>query len=168
MSTPFLATIKPFPFNYAPKGWAMCNGQLLAINTNQALFSLLGTTYGGNGQNTFALPNLQGRFALCTDFNTYPLGQVSGENTHTLLNNEMPAHNHTPVASTATADQGSPIGNYPAVTTNSAYFSSAPSTPVALLGGSGNTGSSQGHENRPPFLVLNFCISLTGIFPTRN
>ncbi len=167
MSTPYLGAIKIFSFNYPPKGWAFCNGQLLAINQNQALFSLLGTLYGGNGIQTFALPNLQGNFAMSFSSN-YVQGQVSGESAHTLNVNEMAAHNHTPLGSTATADQGSPIGNYPATSANSAYFSSTPDTPVALLGGSTTAGSGLGHENRPPFLVLNFCIALSGIFPSRN
>jgi microcystin-dependent protein len=172
MSTPFLGTVKSFPFNYAPKGWAMCNGQLMSIQTNAALFSLLGITYGGNGQTTFALPNLQGRFALSTDFNSYQMGQVSGENTHTLTVSEMPSHVHVPVGSTDPASTGNPTGAYPAVQPSASgvtpYIGSA-STPVALANGSSNsTGGGQGHENRPPFLTLNFCIALTGIFPSRN
>jgi microcystin-dependent protein len=171
MSTPFLGTVKPFSFNYAPKGWAMCNGQLLAINQNQALFSLLGTTYGGNGQTTFALPNLQGRFALSTDFSSYQMGQVSGENTHTLLTNEMPSHAHVPLGSTDQASTGNPTGAYPAVqpsATGVTPYNSSASTPVALANGSSNSSGGQAHENRPPFLTLNFCIALTGIFPSRN
>jgi microcystin-dependent protein len=170
MSTPFLGTVKPFSFNYAPKGWALCNGQLLPINQNQALFSLLGTQYGGNGTTTFALPNLQGNFALSFSSN-YGQGSTGGENTHTLLTTEMPGHAHQPVGSTDAASTGNPAGAYPAAQPSSAgitpYATSA-STPVALATGSSNTGSGQGHENRPPFLALNFCIALTGIFPSRN
>ena len=170
MSTPYLATIKPFSFNFAPKGWALCNGQLLAIDQNQALFSLLGTTYGGNGTTTFARPNLQGNFLLCMG-NGYTIGQTGGEALHTLLTSEMPSHAHVPVGSSDAASTGSPTGAYPAAQTAatgiSPYAGSA-STPVALATGSSNTGSSQGHENRPPYLVLNFCIALSGIFPSRN
>lgn len=166
MSTPYLGTIKPFSFNFAPKGWALCNGQLLAINQNQALFSLLGTTYGGNGINTFALPNLQGCFPLSFSSN-YPMGATGGESTHTLITNEMPSHAHTPAGSTNAADQSSPVNNYPAAATG-AYFSSTPDTPVSLLNGSSTTGSGQGHENRPPYLAMTYCIALSGIFPSRN
>jgi microcystin-dependent protein len=170
MSTPYLAQIKQFSFNYPPKGWAFCNGQLMAINQNQALFSLLGTTYGGNGQTTFALPNLQGSFPLSFSSN-YPIGQVSGESAHTLLTSEMPSHAHVSVGSTDQASTGNPTGAYPAVqptSTGITPYAASASTPVALATGSSTTGSSQGHENRPPFLVLNYCIALSGIFPSRN
>jgi microcystin-dependent protein len=170
MSTPYIGTIKPFSFNFAPKGWARCNGQLLAINSNQALFSLLGTTYGGNGTQNFALPNLQGSFPLCMG-SGYTIGQVGGEALHTLSTTEMASHAHVPVGSSDPASTGTPTGAYPAAQTASAgvtpYASSA-STPVALATGSSNNGSGQGHENRPPFLVMNYCIALTGIFPSRN
>src|SRR6267378_8358557 len=106
MSTPFMGEIKFVSFNFAPKGWAMCNGQLLPINQNQALFSILGTTYGGNGQTTFALPNLQGRSPVHVG-NGIILGELAGEATHTLNISEIPAHNHTPVGSSAQANLGS-------------------------------------------------------------
>ena len=170
MNTPYLGTVKPFSFNYAPKGWAACNGQLLAINSNQALFSLLGTTYGGDGQTTFALPNLQGRWPLSMG-NGYVEGETGGESAHTLLSTEMPSHAHVPIGSSDLASTGNPASAYPAAQPVSAgitpYAGSA-SAPVALAGGSSTSGSSQGHENRPPFLVLNYCIALTGIFPTRS
>jgi microcystin-dependent protein len=170
MSTPFLGTIKPFSFNYPPKGWALCNGQLMSIQQNAALFSLLGTTYGGNGTQNFALPNLQGNFALCLG-NGYTQGQVGGEASHTLIINELASHAHVPVGSTDQASVGSPVGAYPAVqpaSTGIQPYATSASTPVALAGGSNTAGGGQAHENRPPFLVLNFCIALTGIFPTRS
>jgi microcystin-dependent protein len=165
MSTPFLGEIKIFSFNFPPKNWALCNGQLMPINQNQALFSILGTTYGGNGQTNFALPNLQGRVPLHVGSNV--LGQAGGEAAHTLIVSEMPAHNHIPMASGATADKSTPNGNLWAVNgTYTAYSSQAnevmsPDT-VTQIGGN------QPHQNMSPYLVLNFCISLTGIFPSRN
>jgi microcystin-dependent protein len=170
MGTPYLGEIRTFSFNYPPKGWAFCNGQLLAITQNQALFSLLGITYGGNGVQTFALPNLQGNFAL--GFNgTYGLGQVGGENTHTLITTEMPSHAHVPLGSTDAASTGNPTGAYPAAqpaSTGATPYAASASPAVALAGGSSNTGAGQAHENRPPFLAVSFCIALSGIFPSRN
>jgi microcystin-dependent protein len=166
MSEPFLSQINVFPYNFAPIGWALCNGQLLAINQNTALFSLLGTTYGGDGVQTFALPNLQGRFAVSFD-NNYVMGQLGGEYAHTLVASELPRHAHTLAASSAAATSPSPIGDYPASLTG-AYTASAPNPSVNLSGGSSSTGGGQAHENRPPFAVFNFCISLVGIYPSRN
>jgi microcystin-dependent protein len=170
MSTPYLGTIKPFAFNFPPKGWALCNGQLLSINQNQALFSLLGTTYGGDGQNTFALPNLQGRFLVCMG-NGYTIGQSSGENSHTLLTTELPSHVHVPIGSSDVASTGNPTGAYPAAQPTSngiTPYAGSVTSPVALAGGSSSIGSGEPHENRPPFLVLNFCIALSGIFPSSS
>jgi microcystin-dependent protein len=164
MGTPYLAEIRIFSFNYPPKGWAFCNGQLLAINQNQALFALLGTTYGGNGVQTFALPNLQGNFPVHVG-NGFVLGQVGGEFSHTLNLNEMPAHTHVPAGSSTPANLGVPTGNVWA-TGNAAYNPTANTTmnPAGIL----SLGGSQAHENRPPFLVVNFCIALQGIFPSQN
>lgn len=152
-------------FNFAPKNWAMCNGQLLTVSQNQALFSLLGTVYGGNGTTTFGLPDLQGRVPFHVA-GSMPLGQVGGEETHTLASSEMPIHTHTVTAVAGPANASSPVGNYWAESQTAAYDPSFSSTmapgSVALNGGSG------AHENRPPFLVLNFCIALTGLFPTRS
>src|ERR1700722_3805464 len=114
MSTPYLGEIKIFSFSFPPKGWSLCNGQLLPINQNQALFSLLGTTYGGDGRTTFALPNLQGRVPLHFGAG-FTQGQSAGETAHTLITSELPAHTHTVVASSNVADQGSPQNNYWAV-----------------------------------------------------
>ena len=165
MSDPFLGEIRIMSFSFPPKGWALCNGQLLAINQNQALFSLLGTMYGGNGQTNFALPNLQGNVPIHFG-NGFTQGQVGGETAHTLSIPEMPAHTHAVVASSNVADQGSPEGNYLAVESSNAYSTSADSSMAgqALAG----SGSSQPHTNMPPYLVLSFCIALVGIFPSRN
>ena len=166
MSTPFLSEIKIVSFNFAPKGWALCNGQLLPINQNQALFSLLGTVYGGNGQTTFALPNLQGRVAMHVG-NGHVLGESAGEASHTLIQSEMPTHVHTVAASsTATGGTASPNGNFLGGG-NNVY--SAPQSPTLLNPATVATvGNSQPHENMSPYLVLNFCIALQGIYPSRN
>jgi microcystin-dependent protein len=164
MATPYLAEIRIFSFNFPPKGWAFCNGQLLPINQNQALFALLGTTYGGDGRTTFALPNMQGNFPLHVG-NNFLLGQTGGEFTHTLTTSEMPVHTHAPMGSSTPANLGVPTGNLWA-TGNAAYNPTANTTmnPAGIL----SVGGGQGHENRPPFLVLNFCIALSGIFPSHN
>ena len=164
MSTPYLAEIRVFSFNYAPRGWAMCNGQLLPINQNQALFSLLGTTYGGNGQTTFALPNLQGRSAI--HFNaSLPLGSKAGEETHALAVNEMPGHTHTVSGTSATADAATPVGNFWAAG-NEIYSSTANASMSASA--LANAGSGQAHSNMQPYLVVNFSIALVGIYPSRS
>jgi microcystin-dependent protein len=179
MSTPFLSEIRIMSFNFPPKGWALCNGQLLPINENQALFSLLGTTYGGNGQTTFALPNLQGRVPLSTDFNNFDLGQRAGEEAHTLIASEMPAHIHLMQVSNTTALENAtgktPASHSPA----QAVAATNPASSVNIYGTGGvtetfastaisNVGGSQPHENRQPYLVLNCCIALQGIFPSQN
>ena len=179
MSSPYLAEIKLFSFNFAPKGWAMCNGQLLPINQNQALFSLLGTTYGGDGRVTFALPDLQGRVPFHAA-GTISLGERGGEINHTLNVGELPQHTHTLNADAATAATnnvplagnvlGRSSGNLSAPpTTFSEFFygtgaAAAAWAPQCI----GNTGGSQPHNNMSPFLVLNLCIALQGIFPSRN
>jgi microcystin-dependent protein len=165
MSTPFLGEIKIVSFNFPPKGWAFCNGQLLAINQNQALFALLGTYYGGNGTTNFALPDLRGRVPLHFG-NYFPLSSRGGEEAHTVNISELPAHSHPVVASSNPADQGSPTGNYWAVESSNAYAASSDSSmpPQAMT----SVGGSQPHENRSPLLVLSFCIALQGIFPSQN
>jgi microcystin-dependent protein len=164
MSTPYLAEIRLFSFNFAPRGWAMCNGQLLPINQNQALFSLLGTTYGGNGQTTFALPDLRSRTAM--HFNgTYPLGARAGEENHTLTTNEMPSHGHAASAASASPDAASPVGNFWAAG-NPVYASTSNATMAGAA--LGNGGQNQPHSNMAPYLVLNFSIALVGLFPSRS
>jgi microcystin-dependent protein len=165
MTEPFIGEIQVFAFQYAPKGWALCNGQLLPINQNQALFSLLGTTYGGDGRTTFALPDLRGRVPLGVGAG-YTQGERAGEESHTLIAPEMPAHTHTPLASLAAASSPSPAD---ATWTNmgTAGYAGNPNTQMA-----GNAivaaGGSQPHENRSPYLTVNFCIALQGIFPSRS
>src|SRR5512135_10920 len=168
MATPFLGQIKIVAFNFAPKGWALANGQLLPINQNQALFSLLGTTYGGNGTTTFALPNLQGRMPVHFNGAT-PLGTMAGEETHALITTEMPGHTHPLPAQTGAASPGlGPVtGNSFATSATQPYRGGG--IPVPLASGSVvPTGASQPHESRQPFLVLNYIIALQGIFPSRN
>jgi microcystin-dependent protein len=171
MSTPFLGEIRIFACNFAPRGWAMCNGQLLPINQNQALFSLLGTNYGGNGQTTFALPNLQGRVAIHegqgSGLSAYTLGETGGAESVTLLTTQMPQHTHSVAASSAAATGTRPGGSVPARASTAAYATTPDGT---LMNATMLTtaGGGQPHENRQPYLVLNFCIALQGIFPARN
>lgn len=166
MSTPFLGEIKIISWNYAPKGWALCNGQFLPINQNQALFSILGTTYGGNGQTTFALPDFRGRIPIHVGEGNL-LGQAAGQEFHTVTMSEMPAHNHVVQANSAAGNVGAPNNNFLASISTKAYgglsnlTTLSPSTVT-------NVGGSQPHEDRQPFLVLNFIVALQGIFPSRN
>jgi microcystin-dependent protein len=152
-------------FNFPPKGWAFCNGQFLPINQNQALFSLLGTTYGGNGQTTFALPDLRGRAPMHLG-SGFTQGQAGGEVAHTLTIAELPTHTHT--AQAATADGDTPIATANMLGAfNNGYGSAGNLTPL-LSSSIGNVGGSQAHDNMSPFLVLNYIIALQGIFPSRN
>jgi microcystin-dependent protein len=172
MSTPFLGEIKIISWAYAPKGWAFCNGQLLPINQNQALFSILGTMYGGNGQTNFALPDFRGRAPL-HEGQGFIVGQAGGQEFHTVTMSEMPAHPHQVNASSQQANQATlltPPGNTPnllAAVTGAQYGGLASLTTLTPDSIS-NVGGSQPHENRQPFLVLNFVIALQGIFPSRN
>jgi microcystin-dependent protein len=165
MSDPFLSEVKIVSFNFAPRGWAFCNGQLLPINQNQALFSLLGTTYGGNGQTNFALPNLQGRIPIHFG-NGHTLGESSGEENHTLNINELASHVHPVGASNVDPNQGLPTGNMWA--NGAGAYSSSPADSSMNPASISNAGGSQPHTNLQPFLVLNFIIALQGIFPSRN
>lgn len=174
---PFVAEICIFPFNFAPNGWAFCDGQLLSISQNTALFSLLGTFYGGDGRTTFALPNLQGSVAIHTDqysgSGQYVMGQVGGEDYVTLLTSEMPAHTHTMQADgnhlhdTLTSPSGALLVN---AAPNLTYSNAQASPSIASMNPSmvGVTGSSQPHNNLMPYLMLNFCIALQGVFPPRS
>jgi microcystin-dependent protein len=167
MAEPFLGQISIMSFAFAPRGWAQCNGQLLSIAQNTALFSILGTTYGGNGISTFALPDLRGRTPLFSG-SGYVLGEVTGEETHILTQAEMPAHTHQVVASSAAAaDQPSPAGALWAGSSHAAYSSSA-SDSIMHAAALGTTGNSFPHENRSPYLVVSFCIAMSGVFPSRN
>lgn len=165
MSEPFLAEMRLISFNFPPKGWALCNGQLLPINQNQALFSLLGTTYGGNGQTTFALPDMRGRAPIHVGAG-FTQGERGGESAHTLTISEMPAHTHAAQGSTATGTQKSPANNVWATNSVNPYNSAANTTMAA--GAITSVGGSQAHENRQPYTVLNLIIALQGIFPSQN
>jgi microcystin-dependent protein len=169
MSEPFLAEIRIVSFQFAPKGWAFCNGQLLPINQNQALFALLGTTYGGDGRVTFALPNLQGRTPIHVG-NGHVLGERAGEQAHTLTVTEVPAHTHSAglAGTTADADSRSPVGTRPAVASIEMYAQTTPQAPMHPLAATAVAGGSQAHTNMQPFLALNFVIALVGIFPSQN
>jgi microcystin-dependent protein len=165
MSDPFLGEIKLAAFGFAPRGFALCNGQLLPINQNQALFALLGTTYGGNGQTTFALPNLQGRVPLHRGSGLLP-GQTIGSNTHTLTASEIPLHTHALNASTANAD--SPVGaTFVLAASNNGY---GPASNVTSLhpNSVSTAGGSQPHLNAQPYLAVTYIIALQGIFPSQS
>lgn len=170
MSEPFLAEIKIVSFSFAPKGWAHCNGQALPINQNQALFALLGTTFGGDGRVNFALPDFGGRTPIHTG-NGHTLGERSGAASHTLLATEMPAHAHgiAPKATTADADLKTPGGNVkPAYSAIETYSAADAPVPLHASAVTTNTGGNQAHLNMQPFLTLNFVIALQGIFPSPN
>jgi microcystin-dependent protein len=171
MAEQFLAEIRIMSFNFPPKGWASCNGQLLPISQNQALFALLGTMFGGNGQTNFALPNLRGRTPVHRDGSSYTVGQSGGTTSHTVSVSEMPQHIHTVVASADLATSPTPGGALPAAVDVSTFqpVYADPASLVAMAPQSvGNTGGSQPHENMQPYLTLNFCIALQGIFPSQN
>jgi microcystin-dependent protein len=166
MSTPFIAEIKIVSFNFAPKGWALCNGQLLPINQNQALFSLLGTTYGGDGRTTFALPDLRGRTPIHMG-NGSILGENGGEESHTMSITEMPTHIHLAQGATVDGDTPVPTANILAAPTGQVYAPANNLTPLDP-GSVSPVGGNQAHENMQPYLTLNFVIALQGIFPSRN
>jgi microcystin-dependent protein len=176
MSDPFIAEIKMFAGTFAPRGWAYCQGQLLSIAQNTALFSLLGTTYGGNGQTTFALPDLRGRVPVGTGqgpgLPNVTLGEMSGQPTHTLIITEMPAHNHAAQASaySSSGNSTSPAGNSWATSTSrdNVYSNTAPNAPMAANTVTvGIAGGSQPHNNMQPYLGMNYIIALEGIYPSR-
>ena len=176
MSSPFVAEIRMFAGNFAPKGWAQCNGQLLPISQNTALFSLLGTTYGGDGKSNFALPNLQGSAAMhwgqSTTGTQYFIGQTGGETSVTLLDSEMPQHTHALQASAHVANLNNPgPANALARSTPAMIYKvpagAAPPQPLAP-GVLTPAGGSQPHNNLMPYLTLNFCIAMQGVFPPRS
>ena len=170
MANPYLGEVRMAAFNYAPRGWSLCSGQLLAINQNQALFSLLGTFYGGNGTTNFALPNLQGRVPMHRG-SQFTQGQSGGTATHTLITTEMPAHAHALIGTTSpgtTAQPANALPSRPPAGLGNPYATGV--TPDTTLSGAavGSVGGSQGHSNLAPYTVVNFIIALQGVFPSRN
>jgi len=182
MSDPFVAEIRIFPFNFAPKGWAFCDGQILPLSQNTALFSLLGTTYGGDGKSNFALPNLQGRTAFFYQqgpgLSLYDIGQTGGEDYVTLLDSEMPSHNHTLQANAVAGTTATANGNALAEgqwdngigQSGGLQYYSGTTAPNASMGAFGTSfsGGGQPHNNLQPYLTLNFCIALQGVYPPRS
>lgn len=165
MSQPFIGEIRMAGFNFAPAGWATCDGQLVPISENDALFNLIGTTYGGDGQETFALPNLQGRVPVHQG-NSYVLGELSGTEDVTLTVSQMPAHTHPMQATLDNATKSDPAGNIIARTGSfNLYLQGAPVQAMAATAVT-SSGGSQPHDNMMPFLVVNFIIALFGIYPT--
>ena len=167
MAEPFLSEIRIFSFNYPPKGWAFCNGQFLPINQNQALFSLLGTTYGGNGQTTFALPNLRGRVPI-HEGNGHTLGEAAGSSAVTITQQTMPQHLHVLQGTSNSVNNVAVAGGAVLATSGNTIYGNAsnlvPAAPTSVT----SVGGSQAHNNMMPYLVLNFCIALQGIFPSQN
>jgi len=177
MSDPFIGEIRIFAGNFAPRGWALCNGQLLPISQNTALFSLLGTTYGGDGRTNFALPNLQSRAPLHPGqgpgLSDRQLGEMGGQENVTLLTTQMPSHTHGVRCSSAIGDQTTPGGNVWAAGAGrrgQAFYANAPGTnpPAMSAAAIGVAGGDQPHNNLPPYLTLTFIIALQGIFPPRG
>jgi microcystin-dependent protein len=168
MAEPFLSEIRIMSFAFPPKGWALCNGQLLPINQNQALFSLLGTTFGGDGRVNFALPDLRTRTPV-HDGNGHTLGERGGEQAHTLSISELPTHTHVFNASTAAATPNTgPGGSYLGQSSGVFLYAAAGNLTAMAPNAIGSVGGSQAHTNMQPYLALNFCIALQGIFPSPN
>ena len=166
MSSPFVGEIRMFGGNFAPAGWAFCSGQLMAISENDVLFNLIGTTYGGDGQQTFALPDLQGRLPMHQG-NSHVIGEKSGVESVTLTTQQIPLHNHAPLSVSGNGNQSTPQGGVWAGVTTSIYTSNPPNIAFnPALGG--NAGGSQPHENLMPYLAVSFIISLYGIYPTQS
>jgi microcystin-dependent protein len=167
MAEPFLSEIRIMSFVFAPKGWALCNGQLLPINQNQALFSLLGTTFGGDGRVNFALPDQRGRTPIHVG-GGHTLGERGGEQAHTLSIAELPTHTHVANANNIAPAAGAPSGRMLSQSSGSNLFGTPSNLQAMAPNAITNTGGSQAHLNMQPFLVLNFCIALQGIFPSPN
>ncbi len=166
MSEPFLAEVKIFGFNFAPRGWAFCDGQILPINQNQSLYSLLGTTYGGDGRTSFALPDLRSRTPVHVD-DGHRLGQKGGAETVTLTAAEIAAHTHAAKATSVAGNNNSPANDL--LASADLYRNPEAATMTALRSGTvTNAGGGQSHTNMQPFITLNFCIALRGLFPSRN
>ncbi|HEX8169723.1 MAG TPA: tail fiber protein [Thermoanaerobaculia bacterium] len=172
MSEPFMGEIRIMAFNFAPQGWAMCNGQLLPINQNQALFALLGTKFGGNGQTNFALPDFRGRVGIHAGDSHSSVGERGGEEAHTLILSEMPAHNHALIASQSIGDKVNPnfggTGFILAADPGNIYSAALNNLGTLNAGSLSNVGGSQPHTNMMPYLTMTFCIALQGLFPTQD
>lgn len=171
MSEPFLAEVRIVGFNFAPRGWAFCDGQILPINQNQSLYSLLGTTYGGDGRTSFALPDLRGRTPIhvgSSNGTAHLLGSKSGAETHTLNVAEMPEHTHTLNGSLDAASTPVPINNLAGTTAATDPIYAGASNVQAMASNSVTSVGGQAHNNMQPYLALNFCIALQGLFPSRN
>jgi microcystin-dependent protein len=175
MADPFVAEIRIFPFNFAPKGWAFCDGQLLPISQNTALFSLLGTTYGGDGKSTFALPDMEGNSPMHPGqgpgLSLHDLGEIGGSETVTLLESEIPAHAHTLMASGTSSTKPNPAGNaLTRIQSGATPYVPPAGAPLVSFSPSALTpaGGNQPHNNMMPYLTLNFCIALQGVFPPRS
>lgn len=166
MAEPFLSEIRIMSFNFPPKGWAFCEGQFLPINQNQALFALLGTTYGGNGQTTFALPDLRGRVPM--HGSAHHRGEKGGEVSHTLSSSEMPTHTHLVTGTTLTSNTASPSGSIFADVVGQIYTNNVNNLTTLSPATITSVGGSQPHLNMQPYLALSFCIALQGIFPSQN
>lgn len=172
MSEPFVGEIRMFGIDFAPQGWAQCNGQLLPIDQNAALFSLLGTTHGGDGRITFAVPDMQSRVPVCQGqgpgLSSFAEGQAGGSETVTLTATQMPGHTHRVTASSRAADSDQPEGRPLARSASHIYTPKSGTSTVMNADMVGDTGGSQPHDNIQPYLAVNFCIALTGIFPSRS
>jgi microcystin-dependent protein len=168
MSDPFVGEIRMFGGNFAPAGWALCNGQLLAISEFEVLFNLIGTTYGGDGQSTFALPDLRGRLPVHQGSGSV-IGQAAGEESVILTSQQLPLHSHPFAASTNPGAQTNPVGNAPAtIVAGSAYAQAPATTALAPQSIQADPGGNQPHDNMQPYLCISFIISLFGIFPSQN
>ena len=173
MADPFVAEIRIFPFNFPPKGWAFCNGQILPLSQNTALFSLLGTTYGGDGRSNFALPNMQGSAPMHPGqgpgLSLHDLGETGGSQTVTLLQSEIPSHSHSLMAVASTGSKSLPTANSLARAGGATPYLPPAGAPLASMSPNALTlaGGGQPHNNMQPFLTLNFCIALQGVFPPR-
>ena len=170
MAEPYVGEIKIFALSFAPKGWAQCNGQLLPVNQNQALFSLIGTNYGGNGQSNFSLPDLRGRTPICAAPGGYTLGQSGGVETVTLVSANLPPHSHTLNAVTTQGDKAVPVNHLLAQALSALAIYAADTNPLVALGADATqaVGGNTAHNNMQPFLTVNMCIALSGIYPSRN
>jgi len=167
MAEPFVGEIRTFAFGIVPRGWALCNGQLLQINSNQALYSIIGNRYGGDGRVNFALPNLQGRTPIHMS-SSYPIATAGGETAHTLTINEMPQHTHQAQGSSVNADNSKAEGNTWAATATTRPIYAASANTTLNAAAIGTTGASQAHNNMQPYTTVSFCIALQGIYPSRS